>query len=185
MRDSGWTYDEVMLDWAIAELRSPSWKDNWYGPTCDAWRAKLEAGGINALDAMERIDLIRAIEQFRRPLISKCDGPYPSWTFWRASVSQKELSQFSIVSAFFTYSASSFDDLSGKIRNQPSHEEESMRAKVVAIQNAARKGQLPIGLPIAIIREGPMTPLLIEGYKRSMAALWSGAAVIKMFLCHP
>ena len=64
--------------------------------------------------------------------------------------------------------------------------EQKMHDAVMAILAQAGAGEEPFGLPIAITRGVPTPPLLIEGYKRSMAALWSGkAAAVEMFLCTP
>ena len=178
------TYNEVMLDWAVAELCSPTWEAYWRGPDCDALRSKVALAGLATLTVSERTALVAAIVQRRSPLISKFTyGPYPSWMFWRATVDPQELSQFSIASSFPYPTTFNFGDFAIKIRDNPSPAERSMRADAMALQKAAEQGKAPIGLPLAINRSAPMSPLLVEGYKRSMVALWSRAQSIEMFLC--
>ncbi len=100
-------------------------------------------------------------------------------------MSRQELPAFSIIRQF-GYPAFSFGDLAEQIKHDPSREGQNTRDAVAAILGQAGGGKEPLGLPIAITREFPTRPLLIEGYKRSMAALWSGqVASVEMFLCAP
>jgi len=100
-------------------------------------------------------------------------------------VSRQELPAFSIIHQF-GYPAFSFGDLAAKIKHDPSREAQNTRDAVAAILDQTGGGKEPFGLPIAITREVPTPPLLVEGYKRSMAALWSGqVASVEMFLCAP
>jgi hypothetical protein len=181
------TYDEVMLDWAIAELFSPTWQEEsefWKGAEADKLRAKVKEGTLNDAD---RSLLIREITAFRNLIIPKY-GPHPSWSFRRVTISSEELSRFSIIHQFGYLPSFSFGALSTKIKDNPTKgniDEQRMRNLVHEIIDLSRQHQEPIGLPIAIEREAPLSPLLIEGYKRAMAALWDGRPSIEIYLCTP
>jgi hypothetical protein len=176
------SFDDVMLDWAVAELLSPTWPTNWAGPARDELKRKLQNAGIGALSIEERSRLVEAIIQCRSPLISLY-GPSRSWSFRRTIVSSGELSAFSII-PHYGYPDFSLGDLAAKIRDNPSAEEQGTHDIVATILAQSADGKAPFGLPIAVAREGPAPPLLIEGYKRSMAMLWSGqAAAVAIYLC--
>src|SRR5579863_7511526 len=121
--------------------------------------------------------------QSRSPIISVY-GPSRTCSCRRAVVSGPELSAFSIVH-HYGYPDFSLGDLAAKIKDNPSREEQSTRDIVTAILAQAAGGKAPFGSPIAIAREMPAPPLLIEGYKRSMAVLWSGRASVEIYLCTP
>jgi hypothetical protein len=178
------SFDEVMLDWAVAELLSPTWPTNWAGPAREELKRKLQTVGISALSIAERSWLVEAIIQCRDPIISLY-GPSRSWRFRRTVVSSRELSAFSII-PHYGYPDFALGDLAAKIKDSPSGEEQGTRDIVIAIMAEAARGRAPVGLPIAVAREVPVPPLLIEGYKRTMAALWSGQdASIEIYLCIP
>ena len=183
MRNVRINFDDVMLDWAIAELLSPTWATTWVGPACDELRRKIQKAVIDSLSVHERTWLVGTIAQCRSPIIS-IYGPCRSWSYERTAVPCEELRAFSIIRQF-GYPSFSFGDLAAKIRDNPSEGEQSMRDAVAAILAQADGGKETVGLPIAVARKGPMPPLLIEGYKRSMAALWGGGASVAMFLCTP
>jgi hypothetical protein len=179
------TYDEAVLDWAVAELMSPTWRNHeaWAGPEIDLLRAKISSGGVASLEEYERAWLISKIGFFRGPVIS-AHGPFRSWTFWRASVPRAELSQFSIMSSF-PYPSYSFGDLSTKIRDNPTGRGETdMSVYVRAINRAVADGRAPPGCPIAVVPPSA-PPMLIEGYKRAMAALWRDEQSLELFFCGP
>src|SRR5260370_23590840 len=177
------TYDDVMLHWAIAELLSPTWVRYWKGRPFDELRAKLKKSPTCHLSDYEQTGLIRSIESFRVSIISTY-GPFRSWSFRKITVSREELSSFSIIKQFEYPTSFSFGDFSTRIKNDPSAERDIHDA-VREMLNLAHRGQVPFGLPIAIAREAPAFRLLIEGYKRSMMALWDDWASIEIYLCIP
>jgi hypothetical protein len=177
------SFDEVMLDWAVAELLSPTWPTNWAGPAREELKRKLQTVGISALSIAERSWLVEAIIQCRDPIISLY-GPSRSWSFRRTVVRSRKLSTFSIIH-HYGYLDFSLGDLAIKIKDSPSEDEQKTRDIVTAIRTQAAGGKAPFGLPIAVAREMPAPPLLIEGYKRAMAALWSGQASVEIYLCIP
>jgi len=84
-----------------------------------------------------------------------------------------------------TYPSFSFGDFSTHIRNNPANPGEgTMRAAVHAINSEIGTGRNPPGLPIAVVQPSP-APVLLEGYKRAMAALWRGSPSIELFFCEP
>jgi hypothetical protein len=185
MNNDRLTFDDVMLDWAVAELLSPTCATTWAGPACAELRRKVQNAGTGSLSIHERARLVGAVVQFRKPIISVY-GPCRSWSFQRVLVSRQELSAFSIIN-YFGYPVFSFGDFATKIRNNPSvGQEQQIHDAVTEIMAQVGDGKEPFGLPIAIKRKAPTPPLLVEGYKRSMAVLWSGqVAPVEMFLCSP
>jgi hypothetical protein len=177
------SFDDVMLDWAAAELLSPTWPTNWAGPAREELKRKLRNAGIGSLSIGERAWLVEAIIQCRSPIISVY-GPSRTWSCRRVVVSSRELSAFSIIQ-HYGYPDFSLSDLAAKIKDDPSAEEQSTRDIVTAILALAAGGKAPFGFPIAVAREMPAPPLLIEGYKRSMAVLWSGRSSVEIYLCIP
>jgi hypothetical protein len=177
------TYDEVMLDWAAAELTSPDYEVSLCGEVYDALRAKIRSGRIGGLNGYERTWLISAFAYFRSPIILTY-GPFRSWSFRRQAILNDELFDFAIVH-HFPYPSFSLGELSAKIRDNPSPDEVAMCDSVLAIiENSI--DQKAYGLPIAVTQEAPNPPILIEGYKRSLAALWKDdPEPIEIYLCDP
>jgi hypothetical protein len=185
MKNDRLTFDDVMLDWAVAELLSPTRAADWAGPACDELRRKVQNADISSLTIHERTWLVEAVVQIRRTIIAVY-GPCRSWSFRRTFVPYQEISAFSIID-WFGYPTFSFGDLAAKIKDNPSERERGVRDAVTMILAQTSGGKQAFGLPIAITRKAlMMPPLLVEGYKRSMAVLWSGQAVpVEMFLCTP
>jgi hypothetical protein len=183
MNDGQLTYDDVMLDWAVAEFLSPTWAASWSEPTHEELRIKLKKDGISSLTVYERSWLVGNIVRFRSPIICVY-GPCRSWSFQRFTVSRGDLERFSILWSF-PYPSFSFGDLSAKIKDDPSGDEAKMRDAVWKMVSLTRSGQKAPGAPIAISREVPMSHLLIDGYRRAMAALWDGCPSIEIYLCTP
>jgi hypothetical protein len=183
MENGQFTYDDVMLDWALAELLSATWP--WRHSKADELRAKLEEHV--ALSDSDREWLIKEIATIRDPIIYVY-GPQRSWSFRRFRVSREELSCSSIIHHFGYPPSFSFGQLSEKIREDPTPgpiDEPSIREHVQEMLALRSNGQEPFGLPIAIERPASMPPLLIEGYKRAMAALWDGRPSMEIYLCTP
>lgn len=57
------SFDDVMLDWAAAELMSSTWPTNWAGPGREELKRKLQNAGIGALSIVERSWLVEAMIQ--------------------------------------------------------------------------------------------------------------------------
>jgi hypothetical protein len=177
------TYDEVMLNWAAAELMSRDYEASLSGDVYDELRAKIRGGGLEALSNYERSWLIGAFAHFRSPIILAY-GPLRSWRFRREAVSKDEFSRFAIIHNF-PYPSFSLGELAAKIRDQPTEGEIPMCNAVLAIIEQFLDHRPP-GLPIAVTQEPPMPPILIEGYKRSLAALWKDDTdPIEIYLCDP
>jgi hypothetical protein len=177
------TYDEVMLSWAAAELTSPDYQATLSGDMYDGLRGKIRGGGVEALSNYERSWLIGAFAHFRSPIILAY-GPFRSWSFRREAVSKDELSRFAIIHDF-PYPSFSLGELSEKIRDQPSEGEIPMCNSVLAIIEQSLDKTLS-GLSIALAQQAPKPPILIEGYKRSLAALWKDDSdTIEIYLCDP
>jgi hypothetical protein len=180
-----------MLDWAVAELLSPTWAKSIDSAVVeaqrhvlDSLRTKILSGGIPSLSVYDRSLLVSLIVQFRAQILS-VDGPHPWWNFWRVTVPNRELSQFSILHRFFPrHAGRHFGEFSARIRDNPSEGEVNMRADVQAIVDDMAAGRQPVGRPIAVERRTE-PPLLLEGYKRSMAALWRDESSTEIFLCQP
>src|SRR6266851_8794080 len=103
------TFDDVMLDWAIAELLSSTWVEYWASPACDELREKIRSAGIGSLSVDERIWLMGEITRIRSPILSVY-GPHRSWSVRRTVVPRQELSKFSIIH-HFGYPSFSFGHL--------------------------------------------------------------------------
>lgn len=174
------TYDDVMLDWAVAELMSPTWQDRWAGKLCDELRQKVRQGGVPSLTVYERTWLVGVVCQIRAAIILVY-GPCRSWTFRRASVPRAELERFSIISHFGRPSFSLGQLLAEVQSGEPARD--GMRRDINAINADAARA--PFGSPIAVVLPSPLPPLLVEGYKRSMAAILRGDLSVGMYLCEP
>jgi hypothetical protein len=185
------TYDEVMLDWAVAELLSPTWAKSIDSAVVvaqrhvlDSLRTKILSGGVPSLSVYDRSQLVSLIVQFRDQIIS-VDGPHRGWNFWRVTVPNRELSRFSILHRFFPrHAGRHFGEFSARIRDDPSEGDVDMRADVQAIVDDMAAGRPPTGRPVAVERRTE-PPLLLEGYKRSMAVLWRDDPSIELFFCQP
>ncbi|HVB79036.1 MAG TPA: hypothetical protein VNE82_03685 [Candidatus Binataceae bacterium] len=188
MKTDQHTYDEVMLDWAIAELLSPTWMEFWNSPLCEELRTKLKNEGIDSLSVYERTWLIARLVNFRYVIILEY-GPSHYWSFKKRTFSCEALSGFSIIHQFNYPPSFSFGQLSKKIREHPARgpivDEPAMRERARKMLDLSSRGQEPFGFPIAIERPAPMPPVLIEGYKRSMVALWAGCPSMEIYLCTP
>jgi hypothetical protein len=181
LADDPCTFDDVMLDWAVAEIVSPTWKTNWQGSGCDTLRSKLLAGQL--LSPPERGALLGGIQQTRAPLIQRYKVS-PSWRFHRRDTTLDEVSRFSVLSDF-GYGPSSFAWFAAKIKDNPSDGDRPMRSQALEMLELARRGNRFHGSPIAVEAMDQQPPVLVEGYKRCLVALWQGAASIQLFFCHP
>jgi hypothetical protein len=83
----------------------------------------------------------------------------------------------------------SFGQLSKKIRENPTRgpivDEPAMRERAQKMLDLCSNGQQPFGFPVAVERPAPMAPVLIDGYKRAMVALWAGRPSMEIYLCIP
>ena len=173
-----------MLDWAIAEVQSPSWRGRFHDLEERLVR-KLSAGDKSVLSAEDRANLIKAIIRFRGKYLIFANGISASSTYWSDCVNVHEMKEFSVI-PFFThrYGDVTFGELAERIRSDPLAAEVGMRESVASMLQRVRNGEVLNGKPVAVVRVGA-PPILIEGYKRGMAALWSGASVVRLFFCAP
>jgi hypothetical protein len=176
-----------MFDWAIAELlsdtRASSAGSIWNHPACQMLRQKVTDHGIGSLSTYEQAWLIGVLSQDRSPIISVY-GPERSWRFWRASARVADLKKFAIIH-HFGYPSYSLGDWHAAVMGARSPDE-NMRDAVIAISAASASGNPPHGSPIAVTHPAPRPPLLIEGYKRSMAAILDNKTLeIEILFCSP
>lgn len=174
------TYDEVMLDWAVSELFSARWSAIFSRPGSVRARAKIEAGGIDALSDRERRALIGLIQIFRAPII-RAYGPAPSWRCARVTLPRAELESFAILH-WFGYPTFSFLDHMKRVRDDP-QSDPGMAARVRAIMDARQTGVAPRGRLIATLPRALGRPVLVDGYHRGMAALRLDDPAVEAFLC--
>jgi hypothetical protein len=180
------TFDEVMLDWAIAEVLSPdAWQD-FYRSLGAPFRERVGKSRDGNLSAADRALLLRAVRYVRQPLIELECGITESWKFSRCSISAAELGSYSIIHHYSArYGGISFGDFAAMVRDRPFEPEMRMRASIMTMLQLAQSGVRFTGRPIAAIRTQRGVPLLIEGYKRSMVAVLSGAPSIEVSFCQP
>lgn len=163
------TYDDVMFDWAVAELFSPSWGARWTFPLHDTLRNKIRDQGENACTIYEKTYLIERLREYRAQIIA-LHGPFRSCGFSRQSVSRDALSEFAIV-ASFNLPSHSLGGLAGDCKEHP-HAHDALHYAAAEIAACQRSGKRVHGTPIAIARPAPWHPILIAGYKHAIAFLW-------------
>jgi hypothetical protein len=176
------TFDDVILDWAVAELMSPTWAARWTGPLCDNLQEIIESSGVATLNQLQRAWLIQHLCNVRSPIIQSY-GPADGWDFRRATIAREELSLFATMEQWSRYP--SLGEFATKLRDDPSPDELDMHRHVLAISDKLVDGQITWGIPVAVSRGVSNPPVLIEGYKRSLAVLWGSNASIEMHLCAP
>jgi len=177
------TYEEVLLDWARAEVLSPGkWK--WYKTLGEPFRDRVRANDLDALSQEDRDRLVDAVSQVRGPYLLQPYGISPASMFWRAVASVSELAKFAIIPYFVgEYGPLPLRDLSARITDDPLLAEKPMREEATTMLEIVRAGGTLNGRPIAIALPDPSPPLLIEGYKRSMVAMWNGDETVRMYFC--
>ena len=176
------TFDDVMLDWAAAELMSPTWAIHWRHPLCDNLREIIESLGVAALNQLQRVWLIQHVSNVRGSIIQRY-GPAVGWDFRRVTIAREELSRFATMEQWSRYP--SLGEFATKLRDDPSPDELDMHRHVLAISDELADGQITWGIPVAVSRGVSNPPILIEGYKRSLAVLWGRNASIELHLCAP
>jgi len=181
------TFDDVLLDWAIAEVLSPhAWQD-FYWMLGEPFRQRVAAAARGAnLSAGDRALLLKAVRHVRQPLIDDESGMSACWTFSWRSISREELASFAIIRFYRErYGSLSLGALADAVCDHPLEVERRTRDGVLATLDLARRGVRWTGRPIAVTRPDAAAPLLIEGYKRSMAALRSGVPSLEVYFCCP
>lgn len=173
------SYDEVMLDWAIAELLSPTWRTAWGDPYSEMWRDKISRGGIDALSDDDKGALVRAICGFRAPLIVRF-GPQPFWVFRKRKVLRAEFEAFTTIN--LGDPPETFGQLARDARTQA---QASMVSGIEAIRKKLLTGEHWHGTPIAVSTDTYPRPRLIEGYKRLIATFWSNAPAAEIYFGAP
>jgi hypothetical protein len=180
------TFDDVMLDWAIAEVLSPdSWHD-FYRTLGAPFRERVAKSRGQNLFAADRALLLEAVQYVRQPLIVDECAITKLWKFWKVSVDATELASYAIIHLYRArYGGMSFGEFAAAVRDHPFDTEIRTRASVLAMLELARRGVKFPGSPIAVMGSQTDAPLLIEGYKRSMVALLSGAPSLDIYFCAP
>ena len=172
------TYEEVILEWALAELLSPTWRSDphWSDEISKLLRAKVLELGADSLNPDERTWLSGRLLQFRALIIGTY-GPRSSWRFNKRVASAESISRFGVIDSF-RIPGSSMDDLSTKVRYEDYFQ---MRDRVQEIIDSKRPERYS---PIAVSRKDRV-PILIEGYKRVFSAMWTSTAWLEIIFCEP
>lgn len=174
-------FDDAMLDWAIAEIMSPTWEGKWHGEGVEQIRGLIRVG--DPLSPKVRSALIGAIRELRKVLLDEY-GVTPAWKFRLETISCAELAEFVIAEKFFgAPSGTTFGQLAAIIRIDPQFS--GLLAQAEAVLRRKQAGELVYGKPIAIRQDADRPPMLIEGYKRSFAALWDRQQSIDLFIGEP
>jgi hypothetical protein len=180
------TFDDAMLDWAIAEVLSPdAWQD-FYQELGAPFRERVAKSRGTSLSAADRALLLEAVQYVRQPLIVDECAITKSWKFWKLSVDAAELASYAIIHSYRArYGEISLGAFAAAVRDHPLDSEIRTRQSVLAMLELVRRGVRFTGSPIAVTRSNSDVPLLIEGYKRSMVALLSGAPSLDIYCCRP
>jgi hypothetical protein len=133
----------------------------------------------------EKAALVDAVERVRGPYLVRPFGIGGSSHCSRAGVTAEQLKTFAIIPYFQDrYGSVSFGEFAARIKDNPLPDEMGMSAEAATMLHHAGRGGILTGQPIAIDRPNS-SRILIEGYKRSMVALWSNAPSISLFLITP
>jgi hypothetical protein len=178
------TFDDVMLDWAIAEVLSPDAWHDFYRELGAPFRERIAKSSSESLSAADCALLLEAVQYVRQPLIVDECAITKSWKFWKLSVGASELASYAIIHSYRArYGEISLGALATAVRDHPLASEIRTRQSVLAMLELVRRGVRFPGSPIAVMRSNSDVPLLIEGYKRSMVALLSGAPSLDIYCC--
>jgi hypothetical protein len=177
------TYRELVTDWVLAEIASPAYANRYLHLGADLV-CRAQSRDVDDIRPAEMDHLIAALYSYRAGVIPR-SHINPDAKMYRTSVSMTKLAEFQLIPYFACkYRLMSFGELAKRIRTNPVDPEGPMRDEALAIQR-----ELPIkgmnGTPIAIADREGGPYLLVEGYKRSMAALWAGWTEINLFLSVP
>ena len=176
------TFDDVMFDWAKAEVLSPVFWPRWYHPLGDALRDRVRTGRLLLND---RSTLIDALLQVRGPYLISPFGISCTSKFSQRTASRAEIAELRILDMFASkYGRITFGEFAARILNQPRPDEIPMGAAVLEMVDFVQHGGSLSGNPIAVADETSLPLRLIEGYKRCMVAMHLGVA-IKLFVCDP
>lgn len=179
------SYRDVMLDWAVAELMSPHWSTVpdwiWANPGWAAWRDHVHTKGPASWTAPQENTLIRAIEVSREPVLKRY-GPRPELRFERQLWAAAQLGALDVMPDFFP-PGGTLEQLSRWIAATPAYAPEKSQA-IEAIKKGWRAGNAPFG-SLIVVTNGAGKRILVEGYKRGLAALSAGRDVTPVYLCYP
>ena len=175
-------YRDVMLDWAVAELMSPylrtieTWI--WANPAWEPWRDHVRKHGRNAWTHAQEDTLIQAINVSRKPVID-IYGPRPESRIEPYDISIPELETLHVMPEFFP-PGGTLRQLLDWVRAKPDYAPEKTAA-LVTLGKTMAGSQWTFGRLIVIERPGGRR-ILIEGYKRALAALAAGRAAAPAFI---
>ena len=187
MKHEAATYEAAMLDWGFAEVLADEAWNNWYRPLGlpPEFRERVRSAGIARLTGADRALLLKAVLHVRSPLIAQ-NGISAATKFWKAVVPTTDTANFEIIPAFWGwYGRIPLGEFATGVRERPVAGAMNFRAQALEMLDVVQKGGTLRGSPIAVKKSASATPLLIEGYKRSLVALWSDAGSIEIFICQP
>lgn len=177
------TYRELIADWALAEVASKVYAKK-YQHLGDDLVSRAQRRELGSIHPAEMDQLIRTLYSYRGGLMP-ASHINPSAKVYRTAISAAEIAEFHVIPYFaHNYRLSRFGELAERIRTNPLDQEGPMRDEAFAIQqDLPTKGMNGTPISIADSEAGPY--LLVEGYKRSMAALWAGWNEINLFISVP
>lgn len=179
------TYEDVLLNWVISEAIGESWQHAYRPLVGNALWERLKAYGLDvlpSLGASERLTLLGALFDHRRPILA--DYPLHSYVrFRRRRAALREIERFMVIPFFAQFGITSVTELSERLHADQMPTLAGMRADVLAIIEARRHGRAAHGTPIAALPRGAMGPVLVEGYKRSIAAMWMSERFVQLYIC--
>ena len=183
------TYDEAMLEWAVAEANPVSvFSKNYLYPP-PALSAKLAASNFDTtmLDDNERAMLIKACEGTRSKFINDY-GITRQMHFSRVTVNAEELKQFSLLiggDEAYDTKYGTLGKMAESLMSGIDDARKEMRELTQEVIKLLRTGDKPRGTPIAVKPVHVNPPILIEGYKRCIAALSIGQKEIPIIIATP
>ena len=176
--------DDVLFDWGLAEMISPVWSQCWSGPSWDALRQALKTGGADSLSPEARVRVVAQIKGVRAPILGEY-GPRGDWVCRCIKVSTEELAEFRIIRHQGQPPTVTLGQFSEKVRQSPQGGEVTMRNIILEIL-ANEGGTNFTGTAVAVLDGESRPPILVEGYKRCMAALWDeNRREVDVHLCSP
>ncbi len=177
------TYRELIVDWVLAEVASPIYARQYQHLGSDLV-SRAQRRDLDSIRPVEMDQLIGALYGYRGGIIPR-SHINPGAKVFRTAASMTELADFHVIPYFaHNYLLSRFGELAERIRTNPADPEAPMRDEALAIQrDLPANGMNATPIAVANSEEGPY--LLVEGYKRSMAALWAGWVEINLFLSIP
>lgn len=165
-------FEEAMLDWAAAEILSPMAWEHGFSYLGDGFRERLAAEGVDRLNPQDRQLALAALLHFRRRLLREFQINR-STQFFCHTLSVPDLAKLDILPNF-GLGPLTLGQFAERIRcgAVPSHI--ASREIIERMLVDAKSGKTFAGRPFVVERNVPLSPVLLEGYKRSLVKLWLG-----------